>query len=76
MLAAGAVRLRPRLAALVLALAVLDSFVPTAFSLATRALIAALPEVIASGAGGAGAGGRSVGPVLLLGGLFALQQVV
>jgi len=75
MLAVGAVRIQPRLAAVVVGLAALSSLVPTAFSLATGALIGALPQLALEGESPDG-WRRLAGPVALLGGLFVLQQVI
>jgi len=74
MLAAGAVRLRPRLVALALTLAVLASLAPTAFSLATGALIATLPHVTRSA--DPDSWRQLIGPVAPLGAIFVFQQVI
>ncbi|HXI19208.1 MAG TPA: ABC transporter ATP-binding protein/permease, partial [Chloroflexota bacterium] len=75
MLALGAVRIQPRLAAAVVGLAALSSLVPTAFSLATGGLIGVLPQLALEGESPDG-WRRLAGSVALLGGLFVLQQVI
>jgi ABC-type multidrug transport system fused ATPase/permease subunit len=75
LLVVGVVRTNPRLAALVAALGVLGSLMPTAFSLASGLLVGSLPQTVAQGLDSP-AGRRVQIAVVLLGLLFVLRQVI
>src|SRR5688500_14544014 len=74
MLVRGAVATSPPLAAVVVALTLLNSAVPTLFSLAAGALVGAVPEALTSGQDSAAAG-RATLAVAAMGGLFVLMQL-
>ena len=74
MLLTGAVATSPPLAAVVLALTLLNSAVPTLFSLAAGALVRAVPEALAVGEHSSAAG-RATLAVTAMGGLFVLMQL-
>ena len=78
MLVTGAVATSPPLAAVVVALILLNSSVPTLFSIAAGALVGAVPEALAAGGavgGDSAAAGRATLAVAAMGGLFVLMQV-
>ena len=75
MLATGVVRTHPHLAILVVVLALTNSLLPAAFSLATGLLVGSLPAAIAGGTAAESAAHRASLAVWLLGSVFVLRQI-